>query len=166
MASIERSNCMTSRLARHGLAAALVYLALTSVAGCAGIQTIDTSGISTVALADFIADPGARSDQILKQGLIIRVPAGSTIPLRLQADISIMTLEPGVNTIRFNQEVYFYASRGKLMLSPDGKRWAHLHQPRAVKELFGLAKRGSFSIGFGASKKDGVFVLLAVKQPR
>jgi hypothetical protein len=157
---------MTSRLARHGLVAALVHLALTSVTGCAGIQTIDTGGISTVNLADLIAEPRELGDRMMKQGLIIRVPAGSTVPLKLRADISIMTLEHGVNTVRFNRDVYFYVSRGKFMISPDGERWAHLHQPRAVKELFGLAKRGSFSLGLGASKKEGVFFSLAIEQPR
>jgi len=64
------------------------------------------------------------------------------------------TLQPGVNTLRFERDVYLFLSKDGVLLSPDGERWARLEDLKALKELFGLC-RGSMAIGFGVSQKDG-----------
>lgn len=144
------------------------------LAGCgAGIQRVDTSHYSTVSLEQLRTEPqriGLRKKgdrlEFPRQGLIVRLPAGATIPLRLVADISLASLVAGENQIRIKRELFLLIDpkRG-VKLSPDGQRWADMGNLPAISKLFGTRGRGSFRIGFGASKKEGVFVEMAVHKP-
>ena len=49
-----------------------------------------------------------------------------------------------------------------LYLSPDAKRWAPYTDFKAIEQLFGV-KGGSFSIGMGITKEDGIRMFLNAK---
>jgi len=52
-----------------------------------------------------------------------------------------------------------------IYLSADAKRWAPYTDIKAVEQVFGI-KGGSFSIGMGITKEDGIRVFLNVKTNR
>ena len=140
--------------------------------GCSGIHTISAAGVPTVDLATLQKDPTkhgfgldkAGKPRIPTDGLIIKVPRGTRVPLRLNLAVGLATLEPGDNQLRFERDLLLYISRDGLRVSPDGGRWALLHDVKAIKELFGLKGRGSLGVGFGVSKDKGAEVHLSVIQ--
>jgi len=58
------------------------------------------------------------------------------------------------------QESFF--SRYMLYVGTDAEHWAPLYDGRALKSVLGI-RSGTFSIGFGMDKKDGVKSVLTVK---
>lgn len=131
------------------------------VAGCAGIQTMDTSNIETVNMTDFSADPAKYgfADGPPKRDLIVKIDKGHSVPLYLSIDSNIVKLEVDQNKIYFDRDVYLYLSKSKLLLSPDGKRWVSFG--KGMKELFGVRKT-SIGLGLHANKKQGAIITFQV----
>ncbi len=158
---------------KRSIIAFISIAAMTLTGGCSGIHNIKSTGVPIVDLAKLEKDPakhGFGLEQSGKprfphKGLIVRVPKGTTVPLRLALDVSVVALEQGKNLIRFNRDVLIYISRGSLKISPDGRRWARIHDVKAMKELFGMKGRGTIGFGFGISKEKGAGFHLALTQP-
>jgi hypothetical protein len=142
---------------------AAAVVAAVVAAGCAGIRTMDAAQVPTATLAELEADPAAwgLGTAEWEGPLIVRIPAGETVPLRLALDVPFATLDAGANSVRFEREVLFYLSRGELLVSPDGRRWADLSDWTVVRELFGL-ESGTFAIGFGVNAETGAAFTVAV----
>lgn len=138
------------------MTALVLMLAAAAAAGCSGIQTLDTSTVKTVSLAELpqIAPPeeGAEAEGI--GPMIVHVKAGERIPLRLAIDTPFAALEAGENAIVFQRDVYLYIDPSAAMLGFDGVRFARLGDWKALKKLAGV-EAGQLAIGFGAGKSDG-----------
>lgn len=140
--------------------------------GCSGIHTISAAGVPTVDLATLQKDPTKHGFGLDKKGrprmptdgLIIKVPKGTRVPLRLSLAVGLATLEPGNNQLRFDRDLLLYIYRDGLRISPDGNRWALIQDVKAIKQLFGLKGRGTFGVGFGVDKDKGAAVHLSVTQ--
>ncbi len=59
-------------------------------------------------------------------------------------------------------ELKNFFSRYMLYVGTDAEHWAPMYDGRALKSVLGI-KRGSFSVGFGMDKKEGVKSVLTVK---
>jgi hypothetical protein len=136
--------------------------ALGALVGCSGVQTLDRSTVETVTLAELAADPPTAAPLSPEwEPLIVSVPAGETVPLRVDVDLAFMTVEAGQNTVRFERDVQLYLGPGEAMLSFDGERWARIGDWDALKEIAG-ADQGSLSLGFGVSEEQGPQMTVAV----
>ena len=147
----------------HRLIASSLFLLLLTP-GCAGPQKLDTTNVAQVSLAEYEADPlafGTPMDPDSKP-VIIKIPAGEKVPLKLDMSIPFATVVPGKNRLRFILDVYMYMGGGQFLISPDGERWAEMGDWKALKELFNFDK-GLFSVGFGVSGAEGAFMSLAMK---
>ena len=60
------------------------------------------------------------------------------------------------------QDTYLLISKSRFMVSPDGERWAQLHDLKTIKELYGFNSKGHLMVGFGITKEDGAQVTLDV----
>lgn len=58
--------------------------------------------------------------------------------------------------------MYLHVARGRVHLSPDGKRWVALGSWRTMKRLFGI-RRSTVRVGFGVSQKDGPLVTVGLE---
>ncbi len=149
----------------------LSLLVAASVAGCSSIQTMKPAA-PTVLFGELEADPakygfGADKDgkpRFPRKGVVIKIPKGDKIPLQLAMDVTIATLEPGKNWLRFDRDVLLYIAHGEFKISPDGRRWAAIHDVKAIKKLFGMKGRGHFGFGFGISKEKGAGFHVSVSQ--
>jgi hypothetical protein len=141
----------------------LVLPLLLLASGCSGIHTLELGGATQTTLAEIRTAP---LRELPARGMVVRVPSGSVLPVRIGLDLTALVLEPGENRLRVNQDVWLYISTRSFELSPDGVRWAKIQDVRALKKLFGLASRGAFSFGFGFDKKGKPLVNLALHQPR
>jgi hypothetical protein len=59
-------------------------------------------------------------------------------------------------------EMESFFSRYMLYVGTDAEHWAPMYDGRALKSVLGI-RSGTFSIGFGMDKKDGVKSVLSVK---
>jgi len=150
----------------------LCLLTALILAGCSGVHTMKTAGVPTVDLAALQKEPakhgfGPGKDgrpRLPTEGLIVKVPKGTQVPLKLNLAVGLATLEPGDNKLRFERDLMLYISRDGLRVSPDGNRWALIQDVKALKELFGLKGRGNVSFGFGISKETGTAFHLSLEQ--
>ncbi len=126
--------------------------------GCSGVQTIDTSGIKEVTITsanlasehvDLVRNVQAGKDVIFK------VPAGQTLPLQINIDMPMIKTVGVPNEIRFKRDTYFYISKNRMLISPDGTSWAPIQDLDSLKKLYGWS-RGTLAIGLSASKKHNV----------
>lgn len=152
------------RLTSRNLALLATLMALIIFASCSGIRSLDKKNIATIPIADLERDPEKYGfpTAIYNEGIIAKVPKGTKIPLKVEASLSLITLEPGDNFVSFNCDAYIYVSAKKAMLSPDGERWAELGNWVAIKKLFGIEK-GNLSIGLNFTKEDGASISLSIK---
>ena len=148
---------------KAGVTATIVAAAL-AVAGCATTRTFDTAGAREVTLAELRAAPEALAElRSLSEGaFVVKIPAGEVLPVRMIAQLPFATLEDGGGALRFSADTWLRLERNGAWLSPDGERWAAIHDMAAVKKLFG-AERGSFSLGFAATRDEGPSVLFGVR---
>ena len=88
--------------------ALLMILPVVWATGCARIQTLPATGIPTVAVADFARDParygfelrGKGAPRVEGDGLIVKIPAGTRVPLKLTLDVGVVALDAGTNHLR------------------------------------------------------------------
>ena len=66
---------------------------------------------------------------------------------------------------KFQRDVYLYYGKHGMKVSPDGQKWAPIHDLRTIKKLFGHTRKGSLSVGFGVTRQDGMVVSVGVRQP-
>jgi len=57
-----------------------------------------------------------------------------------------VALQPGQNYLVFSEDTYVYIGPAGMLLSPDGKQWAPVQDPRCSRQLFGL-NAGTFQVG-------------------
>jgi hypothetical protein len=135
------------------------------LSGCSGIRTMDTSGIKAFTItstslscesADLVRDITAGKDVVFK------IPAGQTLPLQINIDMPMAETKGVPNEIRFKRDTYFFVSQNRMLISPDGIRWAPIHDLDAIKKLYGWS-RGSLSFGLSASKKQKTRLEMALK---
>lgn len=62
-------------------------------------------------------------------------------------------------------ELESFFSRYMLYVGTDAEHWAPMYDGRALKQVLGI-KSGTFSLGFGMDKKEGVKSVLTVKTVR
>jgi len=62
-------------------------------------------------------------------------------------------------------ELEYFFSRYMLYVGTDAVHWAPMYDGRALKQVLGI-KGGTFSLGFGMDKKEGVKSVLTVKTSR
>jgi len=140
-----------ARIGLWRLVPALAGLAL--LFGCASPRgvALDTAGALAMTLADLRADPATGLGPLTRgEGqLLLHVPAGESIPVRITVQTPFATLEEGGGTLRFPADAWLLLGGGGAWLSPDGARWAPIHDGEALKELWG-ARHGTFQLGFGA----------------
>jgi hypothetical protein len=126
---------------------------------CSGIHSIARDGVASRTLPELLADVAQQKEayRFPARGLIVRVPAGSRLPIRVTLDTPFVTVEPAASSVRFDRDVYLFLRGHDLALSPDGVRWADVRRPGALKRLFGVG-RGSFEVGAGIVKDQGAIV--------
>ena len=141
----------------------VLLLSLVASAGCGGIHAVDKSGVTTKSLTELVTEVQDKKEsyRFPEGGLIVRVPKGSRLPLKLALTTPFATMESGDSHLRFEQDIYLYIRGRSVALSPDGERWARLSDWRAVKRLFG-AGRGTFTFGAGMTKEEGMFINVAL----
>jgi hypothetical protein len=150
----------------------VVLTAALLLAGCSGIHTISSAGVPTVDLASLQKDPAkhgfgmdkAGRPRLPTQGLIVKVPKGTRVPMQLNLAVGVATLEPGNNQVLFHRDLLLFISRDGLRVSPDGKLWALIQDVKAIRKLFGLKGRGTIGFGFGIDKEKGAAFHLSVTQ--
>lgn len=127
--------------------------------GCSGITRAPAA--KTVTLSDLRQQKENLGQEIVRDGLIIHVPAGETVPLELDVLLPFAQVAPGENQVRFTKDIYLYVSKKAILLSPDGVSFAPIHKFKSIKRLFG-ASRGTLQIGFSADKEKGPSVAVGV----
>jgi hypothetical protein len=139
-----------------------VAISAALAAGCAGVKRMDVSDARIVTLAELRAG-GEELAKDLGEGeaLVIRIAEGETVPLGLVAKLPFLEIDPGENTVVFTRETWIRIGRSGVLVSPDGANWAAVHEPDAIKELYG-AEQGSLRIGLHASEERGPKIDVAV----
>jgi hypothetical protein len=142
----------------------LVGLVL-GMSGCARFQQLDLSGVQTFTLDQLRAhpDPLARALEAGETAAIVRIAAGERLPVRVGLRSSVINLEAGDNSLRFDRDAYLYVSRNEFLVSPDRERWARIGDVRNLGRLFGV-EHGSLEVGFGVHRNQGPLVTIAVSQ--
>lgn len=118
---------------------------------------------------------------------------GDTFPLKLDIDSNILGVNQKSLDIMIKQRLYFmvklpenptkeelarlekldfdkmtksemdsFFRRYMLYVGTDAEHWAPMYDGRALKQVLGI-KGGTFSLGFGMDKKEGVKSVLSVK---
>lgn len=140
--------------------AVLVFLT-----GCTTIHRMDGTALTAISASSAQAEPGKWEElerQVSAgQAVVVRIEAGQEIPLKLTMTSPVADLAPGENRLLFTRDAYLYISPDVFRVSPDGQRWADIHDLTAQKKLFGL-KKGTLSVGFGAATKEGPYISLDV----
>ena len=137
----------------------LTLLACLSIlSACKTGQSTDTANIERITLTQLKTD-GEKYGNILRAGkpLIIKIPAGATIPIQLNLEVGFASFVPGDNNLRFDKATMLLISQKGLLLSPDGKDWAPIQDIKGLKKIFNI-KGGSLALQFSARAKDGPFI--------
>jgi hypothetical protein len=153
---LETDGARTEREMRAMTMIAFALFACATAAGCSGIQTLDTSTLKTVSLAE-LPQIAAQAEGDAAKGpgpMIVHVKAGEKVPLHLSLDLPFAELAAGENAIVFKRDVYLYITPDTAMLGFDGTTFARIGDWKALKKL-ARVKTGSLQIGFGAGKSDG-----------
>jgi hypothetical protein len=132
-----------------------------SLIGCT--YTLNTQGIETVTLQQF-TDNGEKYAKNLfqdKQGLIIKIPANTSVPIELQLDVPFANFIQGKNYIKFKSDTYLYFHLNKIMVSADKIKWAPIHDISSIKEIYNM-KKGSISLSFAATKEKGAYINVTI----
>lgn len=113
---------------------------------------------------------------------------GNKIPLKITLDSEILDIANEEINLILKQKVYFrlkmpegvnaekvsamskeekqiFIKNIMIYLSSDANRWVLYNDIKAVQKVFGI-KGGSFSIGMGITKEDGIRVFINVKSNR
>ena len=119
---------------------------------------------------------------------VVYLDKGDKIPVKMTIDSEILDIANEQTNLILKQKVYFrlripegidseristmseedkqkLLKKSMLYISSDAKRWAPYTDFKAIEQLFGI-KSGSFSIGMGMTKEDGVRMLLYAKTNR
>ncbi|MCB9555643.1 MAG: hypothetical protein H6707_06030 [Deltaproteobacteria bacterium] len=145
--------------------AVIVSLVL-GLSACSAVHAIDKRGVELIKIKAFERADGARFvTQLKDRGVIVELPKGTLIPVKLNVNLTVADLltEGAQLMVRLNRRMYVYAGPQGAKISPDGERWIDLGR-RGVKRLFGLKQRGSFQIGFGMKKGEPFSLTVALRQ--
>jgi hypothetical protein len=162
----------------YRLFGALLVTAIT--VGCAG---------PSVVLRDFGPEKTIHYSQLKDVGNLsdyaVYLDEGDTIPVRLNLDSDLFDLSTQEVGLVLKKRLYFRVKvpegvdlenasemserdkqkllkQIKVYLSLDGKTWAPYTDMKAVNRVLGL-KGGSFSVGMGMTKEEGVQIFINVK---
>lgn len=133
-------------------------IAMLGLSGCAfspevdmsSAQIIDiTSGYDETSLLETLADR-----KQLREPLVMKVPAGFPLPVAIRIKTPIAEMNSHCSTLHFRKDVFVYLSNTKMLISPDSKNWAPLHDMEEVKELFG-GGRGEVNVQMSSSREMG-----------
>ncbi len=143
-------------------AAFALVVSVALAAGCGGVRTMDVSDARAVTLAELQAGGESIAKDLEEgEGLVVRIAKGEEVPLGLAARLPFLEINPGENSVVFTQETWIHISRSGVLVSPDGERWAAVHDIDAIKKLYG-AKQGQLRIGLQASEESGPRIDVAV----
>jgi hypothetical protein len=146
---------------------ALVSLLLGAGCGCASVRTIDVSNVPTFTIDAINASPERTVGQVMASGsrqFVVAFKKGDLVPLTLRASLGPIELQPGEEYVAFSQDVYLYFSSSDILLSPDGQRWAPVHDGAALQELFNLGE-GTFQVGFGVKRGEKAAFTIVLARP-
>jgi len=134
-------------------------LSVILVSGCASIQSIDSSKMDVIPVTGLLSEPERYTPILVssvqeKKDLIFFIEEGQSVPMKALIVLPMAEHRSSDNQILFRQDTYLLVSQSKIMVSPDGQRWADLNDAKAHKTLYGLSK-GFLSIGFHVTKADG-----------
>ncbi len=127
--------------------------------GCSHTQKLNTQEFESVSLMQFTDNSEKYSKTLFetKRGLIIKVPAGTSIPIDLQMNVHFAEFIQGKNYIKFKNDTYLFIQSDKILISADKIKWAPIHDLSAIKEIYKIRK-GSISLGFAATKEKGAYI--------
>lgn len=147
------------------LALTLWLLAVTS--GCSGVRQFDLKDTPTYTLQTLQTQGDAAAARLSGQAgqTVVHVRKGEELPVEMSFDLPGLTFLPGANRLRVDRDLYLLIGPKGAYLSPDGARWAQVGDGRALRQLFGLGRGGTFQVGLGASKDRGAFVTATVALP-
>lgn len=145
---------------------ASLVLVLLALGGCSSsIVIIEGGEYRRATLEEVRQAPATYAATVTERdgrGFIVKVAKREVLPLELDVNLSFLRLERAVQSVRFERDVYLLSSRELgLLIGPDGRRWAPIHDKEAIMELFGL-ENGTIQIGLGLSKDEGPQVHLNV----
>lgn len=146
-----------------GAVAAGLFAALLA-SGCAHTTVIDTQGMEVVPIGGLGDHIKAKGNPFTdpKRPVLIRLPAGESIPVNLLLRAPFVELEGGSPALRFKRDVLLYFGPGKLLLSFDGRRFAQFGDFQGLKEVAGVS-RGQLSIGLKVTEAEGARITMAVE---
>jgi hypothetical protein len=152
---------------RNTLLALLIFGSLLMGAtGCAGVHRIAVDRSRVMPVSTIISDPAALEafGKDIQGGreVVVFIRKGQTVPIKARLTLPMAELEPAKNSMVFTQDTYLLISKSRFMVSPDGERWAQLHDLKTIKELYGFNSKGHLMVGFGITKEDGAQVTLDV----
>ncbi len=158
----------------------IFFIMMTAIVGCS---------TRTVLLQDFKDDQIIHHSQMKQQedlsNYVMYLDKGDLLPVRISLESGLFdAVDEQINLV-CQQRVYFRLrippgmsekqiavmnekEKQELIkaimvyLSPDAKRWAPYTDIKTLEQLFGV-KGGSFSLGMGITKENGLSVLLNVK---
>jgi len=119
---------------------------------------------------------------------VVYLNKGDKIPLKMTVDSDLLELNDDQINLILKQKVYFrvkmpdgineekisamneqekqeVSKNTLLYVSADAKNWATISDVKAIKHIFGI-EGGSFSIGMGMTKEDGVLISMSAKTNR
>ncbi len=147
------------------------------VAGCANIHITSKDSHREEPVSNIrMNDLNQASEQI------ICLDKGERIPLKMSMDSDVFELSQGDVHIVLKQKVYLklqipelpdgskmtekekqaFLTNIRIYLSPDAQNWESYKDLKALENLFGI-KGGSFSLGMGVTRQEGVNVYLNLR---
>lgn len=143
-------------------------LLLLAATGCVNIHHVAIDRGNVIPIANRTPEQQTKLEELGKgfqadKQYVFFIAKGQSIPVKATVTLPMAMLEPGKNSIVFNQDTYLLLSKSGLMIGPDGERWALIQDLKTQKELFGIGKeKGHLSVGFGITKEDGPVVTVDV----
>lgn len=142
--------------------AALFAAGAIAASGCAGPKKINTAGIEPIPVSRLETE-GEEIGAKLKAGerLVFKIEEGEKIPLKLSAALPFLEIEVESQEVVFTRDTYVMIGDKGMLISPDRKLWAPIHDTEAIKKLYG-ASDGSLRIGMSATEEDGASIDVSV----
>lgn len=130
------------------------FLLITLVtSGCSGVRNINVSA-APIHIEDLDKMAETYGKRIQTEGLLIQFDKGDAIPVEITSAFPFASLESGENRLVFSQTTFIYLCKRGAYVSPDARRFAPVHDGRAIKKLYPV-KTGTFAIGFAMNREDG-----------
>jgi hypothetical protein len=146
------------RFAVASVTLVLLVLLSSGLTGCTSVKTPDLSATRMVDISSGDEEIAKLETffqgQRLVEPLIIKIPAGFALPVRITLDTPIARMAGDCGDLVFTRDIYLYMSEQMMLVSPDRSRWAPFADLEGIKDLF-AAGRGEINLGMSADKSSG-----------